>query len=331
MIQHQEWAAGALRGTLARARRIWRASEGLARGLAWLGAALVALLLLAFADHLFDLPGWLRLGLGLGYAAAVFAALAAWVLRPIFWRINDQAAAVYLEGKLGARDNLLINAVQLQAFAREEQPRIGSAAMIRRIVGEASSRAATLKLGALWERRRLRNLCVLAGAALLALFALAAGFPEHAANALERFTRPLSGVPLLARTRVLAWPEHSVEVLSGERLTVHGTAYVPDGAAPREMALLAELPEGTRRIPMSAAPAAHPELPAPAGLPAASFVYEFPNVNASFRFTLASDDGRSRPCEVRVRAKPRVKDVELELQPPCIRACRRARSPRPAA
>ncbi|MBE7463050.1 MAG: hypothetical protein HS116_06080 [Planctomycetes bacterium] len=326
-----EAPAGALRGTLARARRIWRMSAGICRALLWFAATLAALLVLALADNLFDLPSVLRLGLGVLAAGASMGALCAWVARPAFWRINDQAAAVYLEQKLGQRDNLLINAVQLNARTASASVG-GSNEMIRQIVMDAGTRARELALGGLWERRRLRIVAGASAGALGALALYASVWPDYAANALWRYTQPLAGIPRISRTRVLARPAERVEVLAGERLTVHGLAAMREGEAPREMALCVELPEGPRRIPMSPAPQPNAELIAAAGSPAhaAGFVYDFPNVNESFRFTLESGDGVSLPCEVQVRAKPRPTEPELELAPPAYTGLEAQTEPAPA-
>jgi hypothetical protein len=311
---------------LLRARRIWRTSETLTRSFTWCGCVFGGLLLLFLLDNLLDLPGWLRLILGLSAVLGTLGSLALWVLAPLFWKIKDEAAAVYLERKTGERQNLLINAVQFHknlaggnGASGNGQPAVGgSPAMMAHVVSQAADHAVTLNLRALWEKKRLRNLGLTAVCAFLLLTLYAALMPAYAQNALARFAKPLSGTPPVAHTRVLMFPTDEVELLSGDNLAVHGLAFVDKGVVPSEAMMVAEMDGTVRRIPMGPAPSPHAELlkAAPQNLDTVAFFYECPNISKSFIFHVVAGDGRSYPCKVRVRERPGVEDVHLELKPP---------------
>jgi hypothetical protein len=324
-------------GKLARARGIWRVSEALSRLFVWLAVLLVCALALSFLDNMLRLPGLLRLCLSLAWVACVAVALPAWVLRPLFWRISDQAAAVYLERKLGERENLLINAVQLGGRTAVSTPGV-SRSMIEHVVSRAAARAAEISLQALWDRCRLRKLGMVLGlaVALLALYVLL--LPSYARNAYQRFSRPLSGVPPLSKTRVFASPAGEIEVFAGDKLTVFALAADPDGNVPAEAALLARAGGAKLHLPMQRSVAAHPDIEseARAALPrlqpadascCVGFSYEFANVNESFFFYVTCGDGESRPCHVRVRARPELNDLNIEIAPPAYTGLAATREP----
>ncbi|MGD0094667.1 MAG: hypothetical protein ABSE73_32555, partial [Planctomycetota bacterium] len=285
-------------------------------------------------DNLCDLPGWLRLIMGLGVVLGGLAALVLWVLRPLLWRINDQAAAVYLERKTGERENLLINAVQLHKHLSGDNSAF-SAAMIQRVVSQAADRAVGLNLRDLWESKRLRNLGLGAGLVLGLFLAYAFLMRGYALNALARYTKPLAGLPPLSKTHVLLRPAGDIEVLSGDCLAVYGLAVVDKGNLPAEASLVTELDGAVRRIPMSPAPSPDVELlkqlePAKRDAPNAPFIYECPNITKPFTFCLAAGDGRSMTCRVTVKEKPGVEEVFLLLEPPAYTGLGSSRQPAPS-
>jgi len=320
-----------IQSRLARARKIWRTSVVVTRLLQWAGCVVGAILFFCVLDNLCELPAWLRLILSLGAALGALGALALHVLRPLFWRLNDQAAAVYLERKTGERENLLINAVQLHRHKEGGNGAI-SVQMIERVISQAATRAVELNCAPLWESRRLRNLGLAAGLALGLFVAYASLMPSYARNALARYAKPLSGVPALSRTHVLLYPTGDVEVLSGDSLAVHGLSYVEKGNLPAEAALVTELDGAVRRIPMASSPSPHAELLKQVGqdVPNAAFIYECPNITKPFIFYLAAGDGRSLPCKVTVKEKPGVEEVFLEVQPPAYTGMGSTHQPAPS-
>ncbi|MCY3022997.1 MAG: hypothetical protein NTW87_28810, partial [Planctomycetota bacterium] len=323
---------GQIEAQLARARGIWRASSILGRLFLWSGCVVGGVLVLALLDNLCDLPGWLRLILGAGGLLAILGSLGGWVVSPFFWRINDQAAAVYLERKVGERENLLINAVQLNKRLAGADRAYGSPAMIRHVVSQAATRAVEVNVRALWEKKRLRNLGVTAvvATALLTLYAVL--MPAYAHNAFARYAKPLSGLPPLSQTRVLMYPTGRQELLSGETLVVHGLASVDKGLPPTEACLVAELDGAVRRIPMAPSPSPYAELAkeVKGGSQSTAFIYEYTNIPKSFSFYMTCGDGRSLPCEVVVREKPGVEDVRLELKPPAYTGLGASSQPAPS-
>ena len=322
---------GDIQDRLARARKIWRTSVVITRLLQWAGCVVGAVLLLCLLDNLCELPAWLRLILSLGVVFGGLAALALHVLHPLLWRINDQAAAVYLERKTGERENLLINAVQL-AKVKAGGNGATSVQMIERVISQAATRAADLNLGELWESKRLRNLGLAAGLAFGLFLAYVLLMQSYARNALARYAKPLSGVPALSRTHVLVFPSGNKQVLSGDSLVVYGLSYVEKGNLPSEAALVTELDGAVRRIPMAPSPAPYAELlkQAKQDAPNVAFVYECPNITKPFTFYLAAGDGRSLPCRVTVKEKPGVEEVFLDVQPPAYTGMGSTHQPAPS-
>jgi hypothetical protein len=314
-----------IRAQLSRTRKIWRLSESLSRGTLWCLALLLTAVVLAGLDNLLRLPSELRLILSLGILLGGIASLAAWVLRPLFWKISDQAAAVYLERKLQERENLLINAVQLSGKA-DDAPAF-SKSMIEHIVQQAGSRAAEMSLAALWDKRRLKRLALAASGAALLVVLYAALLPAYAKNAFQRFTRPLSGVPPISQTHVFVTPSGKIELFAGDKLTVHGLASAARGSGPGDAVLIAHVDGASHRIPMARVSGGHLDLlkqadeelserEKSAGRAQQAFVYEFPTINKSFSFHIVCGDGESSPCSVVVRERPGVQDLSLEIQPP---------------
>ncbi|HYF51973.1 MAG TPA: hypothetical protein VEJ63_21370 [Planctomycetota bacterium] len=306
-----------IQAQLGRARSIWRWSETLSRGFLWALALVVAFLVFSLLDNLLHLPASVRLILSGATLLGSAGALCFWVLAPLFWKINDQAAAVYLERKLGERENLLINAVQLSGKLAAEAPAF-SKSMVEHVVTRAASRTAELSLQALWEKRRLKKLgLALLGALLLSGLYIAL-LPQYAQNALLRFARPLAGIPALTNTKVFLFPNGDIDLLSGDKLTLFAAAAPDKGDAPEQAVLLAEVDGSVHRIPMSHATGKHPELEKQIGSAgaSASFVYEFPSVSKSFVVYASAGDGESLPCRVRVRERPAAEDVEAEITPP---------------
>lgn len=307
---------GLIRDRLARARKTWRLSESAARCCSWVALVLGTLLLLALMDNVIGLPGWIRLTLAWGLVLGAIGALAVWVFRPAFWRINDEAAAVYWERKSGEKENLLINAVQLDALVARDA-RVGSASMVGEVVEKAAERAGGLGINVLWEKQRLKKLAMASIGAVILIALYVSLLPEHAANAFHRYARPLSGVPPLSETMVVVDPVGEVEVLAGERLTVNGLAYTRSGPRPSEAVIVAEVDGEVRRIPMSRSQESLSKLEKQAkGKQSSPFKHEFLNVTEPFSFYVASGDGRSHPCKVKVRERPGIEDPVLELTPP---------------
>ena len=322
-----------IQSQLARTRKIWRASEVLSRGFLWFIGLLVTVLTLCALDNLLRLPSELRMGLSLALLAGGLASLAGWVLRPLLWHINDQAAAVYLERKLGERENLLINAIQLsQKAAGSDVYNNGfSMGMIAHVAERAAKRAAEMSLKALWNKRRLKKLGMATGVVFSLILLYAALLPAYAHNAFLRFASPLAGIPPISRTHIFVAPAGTIEVFAGDKLTVRGLAAAERGEILPEAALLARVDGANLRVPMPRAPALYPDLlkeaSASAWLPtgknanaeggnAQAFVYEFPSIDKSFSFHLACGDGESAPCNVVVRERPGVKEINLAIMPP---------------
>ena len=322
---------GLIQAQLARTRQIWRTSAVISRALLWAGTILGALLVLAVLDNLLTLPGALRMLLSGAFVLGGVGVLIAWVLQPLMWKINDQVAAVYLERKLGERQNLLINAVQLSAGLKGAHGTSVSTSMIEQIVSGAAVRAGQLSLQSLWEKRRLRNFALAAAGAMALVVLYVVLLPAYAQNAFARYASPLSGVPALSKTRVLMFPTGDLDLLSGETLSVFGVACIEDGEAPQEATVIATLGGETQRIHMNRAEKPNPILLEEPNLTKSlnGFVYEFSNISKSFTFHLSSGDGESLPCRVNVRERPGVEEYHVELTPPAYTGLKATTEPAP--
>lgn len=306
-------AEPAIRDCLDRAKRIWKLSECARRGLTLLAAGLFSLLALAWLDNALALPSLLRAVLLWTWLLGGAGALCFWVLPPAVWRIGDQSAAVYLERKIGERENLLINAVQLQTRA----PAGASANMVSAVLAQAANRAFSANLDALWSASRLRRLGWTLGAVLAAAAGYAFVCPAHALNACQRLFRPGDDIPPLASTRIWIQPVGEIEVTAGDLVVVYALVAGDPGAPPPDAALVVEFAGETRRFPMRPSESVPLALLDRAGnKDARGYEHELSGVENDLTIRVAAGDGVSRTCRVSVRRRPEITQQDTEITPP---------------
>ncbi len=192
-------------------RRRWRLKMAV-RGLAqWLLAAVVVLLIAAYALEAFKFsPSAIVAGRILTGLALVV--LAGWLIgRPPWRRVNDEQVALYLEEHEPGFDAAMLSALDTSAAGADRR----SAALTRRVIEAALDRVHTIQDGRRLERQPMRRYAAVAAGVLvaaLAVFALGPAFLRHA----------LSALFVIARSVEAAAP-YRIEVSPGD-------ATVPKGA-----------------------------------------------------------------------------------------------------
>jgi len=258
------------------------------------GVSAVVLLLAAgmLLDWLLDLPVGVRVLLLLGDLAAVSAIAWFRLLAPLLYGPDEDAAALMVERAHPDFRSRLIASVQLTR--PRAVPPGGSTALVRALVAETETMAATHDFGAVVRLDRLGRAAGAAAVLLAAGFAAFAWGGESSVDLLKRVF--LSSTPVPRKTRV--------ECVSGDKVVALGDAVTLEAVA------RGIIPStGTVRLSFESGREQEFSVdPVPGDT--ARFVRVLENVQDSFDYAIHLNDGRSR--EHRVRAVPRPAVAFLE-------------------
>ncbi|AKJ63386.1 DUF4175 family protein [Kiritimatiella glycovorans] len=286
------------------ARRIFWAAV-LVRSAGWAALVLGVWLALLWADHLLGLPAGLRLPLALAGFIVPLVLLARLFrgLRPH----GREHTAVALERVFGIPDNVLINTLQFENRAMDEQER----AFAKRTIRDCRRRMPSLRLAQLWDGARLRRRGGL-GALLLACWAAyLALYPRQALNAATRYVRPMADRPPAGAAMIDVRPSGTVTVPEGEPLEI--TARLTGGRL--RSAPVAVWSEGTERVPPERDAGEQVMLTASADA-THTFTHTFSSVTRPFSFRVFAGRTWSPAVLVRVRRRSRITESWTGISPP---------------
>ena len=282
--------------TLLRARSTWRTTEVVRVLMVWAAPSLAALLVLCVLDNALHLPGWMRLTVALLWLLGTVGSFALVVAPAISRRRSYDATARMLEERLAIGDNVLINALQLRRDARSGEVPVPDAAL-REVAGEADEAVVRMEVARLWRLRPFVRAVRwgLVAAVLVAVYVLL--FPEYAANALDRYSRPLSERAPLAAARVEVEPGDT-RLVAGETLEVRATVSARRGELPGRASLRFRSPgEPWQTHSMTTVSREADEV---------VFVDRVGPLDASLEYRVESGDARTRVFSVEVVQPPRV-------------------------
>jgi hypothetical protein len=220
---------------LRRARQRIRLLDLAVAGLVLLGLTLAYGLAVAFSDRALELSGTTRRIAFALYILAALGYLAAFLVRPLFRRINPYYAARRLEDSLPSAKNSVVSWLDLQDEAIPPAFRAAIARKAATDLAEADVDAAISARRAGWMSGVVLSLGVL----LLVLFALG---PRQFFSLLNRAFAPFVESSIATRTRLtLLRPEEgnlTVPVGRAVSFAVFVDGTVPDASSPQALRLL---------------------------------------------------------------------------------------------
>ncbi|MCA1584240.1 MAG: hypothetical protein LC791_05520 [Acidobacteria bacterium] len=169
-------------------RRRWRIKLAMVGLVQWLAAAIVLLLVAAYALETFKFTPE-AIVTGRITTGVLLVALAGWfVVRPQWRQVDDERVALYLEEHEPSLDSVMLSA--LDAHGAESR----SLALTNRVIEAALERCQGIDEGRRIERQPMRKYAAVAAAvvaAAVALVLLGPGFVRHALSALFVLSRPV--------------------------------------------------------------------------------------------------------------------------------------------
>ena len=300
-----------IRAHLTRTGQVIRFSELLSGTVRWLTLSLGLWLVLFIVDNLLNLPAAVRFPLALAAGGFLLAGLVRRVVRPMFQKVNAEKIAVVLEQKQGVRNNLLINACQLEVQTLSPAEKL----FAEKTVEDSAAILSSLPLRSLWKRQYLLKW----GAALLLLAAMwltyGLAFPRFTVNALMRYVIPLSDIPPAGSTILTITPATDMIVSEGADLTV--TAWVANPNLQKVTPKLAPViiwKEGHQ--PVAPLRNLHSTATMLDDSGSGQFRYVFRSIQRSFSFRVLDQDTYSRSIQVTVQPKPKVISSRFRITPP---------------
>jgi len=288
--------------SLSSLRRAARSSVAL-RGLCILAMACVAVAVASLLiDRTFRLPRAARIVLLAASAAAL--AWVAWsrILRPLFRRIPDTAAAGILEKRFPELGDRLRSAVDFGKTEETDEADI-SAVMRRRVLREAASLTASLDPTRAVDTPGVAATLVLA-CAILAAAGIGAALALETAETWFRRNVLLEAIEWPYRTRLavegFSGDEPALGVPRGDRLAIAVTA---SGEIPERVQIRLVYPTESFRSTLVREGDAR-------------FVHEHGEVTEGFRFRVEGGDFRSREHRVIVKERPEVASFAVHLEYP---------------
>lgn len=269
-----------------------RATSGV---LASAGSLCAAALCVFAADRLTLFPGFLRLAVGAGFAAAAVLLVYRNIFARLFAAPNAAGAASFLEGRFPELEGYALSAAEL-AVVEGTRSSAGSAAMVRLTVRRARKRLGGVASGEAAPAAPALRPVLFALAAAAGCAAAALLMPADTRVFLKRFMHPLSDIPYPSRTRIVSVEAPRV-VLCGEGFTAR---VVAEGHLPAEAAFHIAGDGGRARQ-------VH------AGRGDEGYVLSLQRVRESFTFHVRVADARSEDISVSVVERPRAASLSAEV------------------
>jgi hypothetical protein len=311
-----------IRQLIQRAARRMKAARVLAGVFWWLVACLGAWLGLFLLDNLLNLPAGVRLPLAAGGAALALIGFVRRVWLPVAQQWRLERAAVALEKRYGIGENLLINAMQFESVTLRPEENV----FAQRAIAESQQAAGQLRLGDLWEWRRLWKW--VAGAVVLGgLWAgYATWFPRYVSNAWWRFAKPFGDVPPVGSVTVQVTPAGEVTISEGDNVEVRAAV---EGGKPADPPTIV-WQERTATVDTVKSSGESAVMLRESG-GTGQYRHLFNDVRRTFAFRVFAGDTYSRSVRVRVLPLPRLKDTVFRLTPPAYTGLKTETLPGPPA
>jgi len=299
-----------IRTHLTRAGRVIRFSVILSGTIRWLTLSLGICLILFIVDNLLNLPAAIRFPLAVVGGGLLLMGLIRRVIMPMLRKVNAEQTAVVLEQKQGIRNNLLINACQLETQTLTPCEKM----FADKTVGDCSVILSAISLRSLWKRQLL----IKWGSALVLLMGIwliyGMAFPRFTFNALMRYVIPLGDIPPAGSIVLTINPATDMVVNEGADLTVTALVENPNKQITPGVAPVIIWKEG--RLPVAPLRNANPTAIMLDEAEPGHYRYMFRSIQRSFSFRILDQDTYSRSIQVMVQPKPKIISSLFRITPP---------------
>jgi len=299
-----------IRAHLTRAGRVIQLSEILVGTMRWLALSLGIWLSLFIVDNLLNLPAAIRFPLALAGGGLLLIGFIRNLIIPLLRNVNAERTAIMLEQQQGVRNNLLINACQLETQILTPGERLFAVKTARHSTGVLSA----IPIRSLWQRPLLFRWGLAMGLFLIIWLVYGITFPNYTFNALVRYAVPLGDIPPASSTRLTVNPSIDMGVSEGADLIVsvfaerhHQT--IVSGPAPVIVWMEGNKPVAPLKNASQTALMLEDTSPG-------HYRYVFRSIQRSFSFRVLALDTYSRSVQVTVLPKPKIKNSLFRITPP---------------
>lgn len=316
MTQHIEQS---VRTVLQRVGCELKTSRLLLGTLWWFATSLGVWLGLFLLDNLVRFPPGIRFPCTVGAMTLILYGFVTRILRPSLKPQSVERTARLLEMTCGVRDNVIINACQLEAQPVSATGRI----FVWHTVRGSLRRLGTIPHPVLRNQTELLRWGSAAGVLLLGWLIYTFAAPHLVGNALLRYVRPLSDIPPAGRALITTVPAQDVVLYEGDDLEVRASVRLlrSEPLSEPEMPVIAWA--RSRAALETDRNAVHRAVMQPkerTGSAESDFVHVFRDVRESFAFRVFAADTYSSAVTVRVKPLPRLRGALFKVYPPAYTA-----------
>ena len=264
----------------------------------FLALGLAATLVFTLTGMGLPLPGSVRWGMLVVWAAWLLGALVYLVFMRLLRNPTDEQIALLIEAAHPELHNEVINAIRL---AQESPDRGGP--FVRAAIRESDRKASRLDAKDIVRWRRVRRHAFALGFLAVAWLALLAGFRARTLNALSRMVMPDANLARIGGIAIGEVIPGGVTVIVGDNLVVEAAVDAADGSAPSVRVQHFEADGPLREEKMQ---------PVGEGV----FRCELLDIKAPRTYRVAADGSRSRDYHISVADRPLVSKIAVEYRYP---------------
>ena len=314
-----------IRAHLTRAGRVIRFSEILAGTMRGLTISLGIWLTLFIVDNLLNLPSAIRFPLAVAGGGFLLIGLIRNAIRPMLRNVNAEHTAIELEQRQGVRNNLLINACQLETQTLTPAEKMFAAKTVDHSAGVLS----TIPIQSLWKRPLLFKWGIAMGLLVMGWLVYGLTFPSYTFNALVRYAVPLGDIPPAGSIVLAVNPSIDMVISEGADLAIsayaeHHNQKVVLGSAP-----VIVWQEGYKPVaPIKNTPLSAVMLDDSSP---GHYRFVFRSVQRSFSFRVLDLDTYSRSIQVTVLPKPKIVSSLFRVTSPAYTGLAKREWPGPPA